>query len=100
VTRRGHTPIRTCVGCRRRTAKSSLERFVALPETGALRLAHDRTGRMPGRGVYLCPRRACMDLAVERRAFGRVAGEGRALRLDPALYESFEEAGSGRVDGD
>jgi hypothetical protein len=41
-----------------------------------------------------------MDLAVERRAFGRVAGEGRALRLDPALYESFEEAGSGRVDGD
>ena len=100
MTHRGHTPIRTCVGCRRRAAKSRLERFVAVPEAGALRLAHDRARRMPGRGVYLCPSRACMEQAVERRAFGRVAGGTGSLRLDPALYESLEEAGSGRVDGD
>ena len=64
-------PVRTCVGCRQRAAKSELLRVVAVD--GAL--APDPAGRLPGRGasVHLDPR--CVDLAEKRRAFPR------ALRL-------------------
>ena len=65
-------PVRTCVGCRVRTAKSELLRVVAVDGV----LTPDPAGRLPGRGasVHLDPR--CVDLAEKRRSFPR------ALRLD------------------
>ena len=65
-------PVRTCVGCRARAAKSDLLRVVAVG--GAL--IPDPRGRLPGRGAHLHPDRDCLALAERRRAFGR------ALRLD------------------
>ncbi len=49
------------------------------------RLAPDPDGRMPGRGAHVHPRRACLDLAVRRRAFPR------ALRL-PGPLDAAEVA--------
>ena len=79
-------PVRTCVGCRNRAAKSDLLRVVRAPATGqpaaggtsATRLVPDPQGRMPGRGAHLHPDPECLALAERRRAFGR------ALRLDGA----------------
>ena len=65
-------PVRTCVGCRNRVAKSDLLRVVAVEGS----LVPDPRGRLPGRGAHLHPDRACLALAERRRAFGR------ALRLD------------------
>ncbi|MGH3099006.1 MAG: YlxR family protein [Streptosporangiales bacterium] len=60
-------PWRTCVGCRVRAAKQDLLRVVVVEGV----LAPDLRGRMPGRGAYVHPALACLDLAERRRAFPR-----------------------------
>ena len=68
-------PVRTCVGCRERAAKTTLLRVVADGD----RLVPDPSGRMPGRGASVHPDLRCVDLAEKRRAFPR------ALRLPGPL---------------
>ena len=68
-------PVRTCVGCRERAAKSELLRVVA--EGGVL--VPDPAGRRPGRGASVHRDPRCVDLAEKRRAFPR------ALRLPGPL---------------
>ncbi|BBB00524.1 hypothetical protein RVR_10530 [Actinacidiphila reveromycinica] len=60
-------PERTCIGCRQRAAKSDLLRVAV--SGGAC--VPDLRGTLPGRGAYLHPALACLDLAVRRRAFAR-----------------------------
>ncbi|WP_419998315.1 YlxR family protein [Streptomyces boninensis] len=60
-------PERTCVGCRERAAKSDLLRVVVVGDE----VVPDDRGTLPGRGAYLHPAKACLDLAVRRRAFTR-----------------------------
>ncbi|NGN69846.1 YlxR family protein [Streptomyces sp. A7024] len=60
-------PERTCVGCRERAAKSDLLRVVVVGDE----TVPDDRGTLPGRGAYLHPVKACLDLAVRRRAFTR-----------------------------
>ncbi|MEO3756446.1 YlxR family protein [Streptomyces sp. B6B3] len=66
-TRARPCPERTCVGCRQRSARDGLLR-VAL--TGD-RCVPDLRGTLPGRGAYVHPTPACLELAVRRRAFPR-----------------------------
>ncbi|MEV5985154.1 YlxR family protein [Streptomyces sp. NPDC052051] len=66
-TRVGACPERTCVGCRERAAKSELLRIVMIEEV----CVPDPRGTLPGRGAYVHPASACLDLAVRRRAFPR-----------------------------
>jgi uncharacterized protein len=63
----GDFPVRTCVGCKERAAKSSLLRLVA---SGGV-LVPDPQARRPGRGAYLHNSLACFELAQRRRAFPR-----------------------------
>jgi uncharacterized protein len=60
-------PLRTCVGCRVRTAKSDLLRLVVLDGS----VIPDPRGRLPGRGASLHPDLGCFELAERRRAFSR-----------------------------
>ena len=65
-------PVRTCIGCRRRAAKSELLRVVAGSDVDASpAVCPDPDGRAPGRGAHLHPTTECLDLAVRRRAFTR-----------------------------
>ena len=64
---RGAAPVRTCVGCRERAAKSSLLRLVAMGD----QVIPDPQARLPGRGAYLHPSLGCFELARRRRAFPR-----------------------------
>lgn len=57
------TPVRTCVGCGRRDARTALVRFVA---SGA-ELRPDVAGRLPGRGAYLHRAAACHEGFMSRR---------------------------------
>ncbi|MEU0675181.1 YlxR family protein [Streptomyces sp. NPDC006172] len=68
-------PERTCVGCRKRTAKTELLRIVAVGDA----CVPDLRGTLPGRGAYVHPASVCLDQAVRRRAFTR------ALRAPGAL---------------
>ncbi|WP_329174123.1 YlxR family protein [Streptomyces sp. NBC_01477] len=79
-------PERTCVGCRQRAAKRDLLRVVMNGDA----CVPDHRGTLPGRGAYLHPALACLDLAVRRRAFGR-AFRGPAVAPDTAEVRRFVE---------
>src|SRR5207248_4999624 len=74
---RGASPVRTCVGCRKRAQASELLRVVAVPhgvdQSGdeLISVEPDPARRRPGRGAHLHPDPACLALAERRRAFGR-----------------------------
>lgn len=60
------TPVRTCVGCGKQSDKREFVRLVRTPE-GHVEV--DVTGRVNGRGAYICPQTGCFDAAVKRRRF-------------------------------
>lgn len=65
-------PERRCVGCGTRRPQRQLIRFhVEEPEGESLRVVPDAPGERRGRGAYLCPRLACLELALRRRGFQR-----------------------------
>jgi predicted RNA-binding protein YlxR (DUF448 family) len=49
------------------SAKSGLIRLVWKAD----RLVLDETGRIQGRGMYVCPRKACLDAFLQNRRFRR-----------------------------
>ena len=74
------TPVtRTCVGCKERAVKSSLLRLVAAGDI----IQPDPRARLPGRGAYLHPSLACLDLARRRRTFPRALRAAGPLSLEP-----------------
>ena len=66
-------PKRTCVGCGTVKDKAGLVRIVLETdsEDNPVRLWVDETGRMKGRGAYLCGSPSCMELAIKKKAFNR-----------------------------
>jgi hypothetical protein len=86
----GNHPVRTCVGCKDRAAKSSLLRLVVAGDG----IVPDPQARQPGRGAYLHPSQGCFELARRRRAFSRalrVPGSPSTALL--ASYLSRADAG-------
>ncbi len=83
---------RTCTGCREESPKRELIRIVRGADG---RVAADPTGRLPGRGAYVCRKKECILEAMKRNALAR------ALRtpVEREFYESLlrlireEEAG-------
>ncbi|MDR0459689.1 MAG: YlxR family protein [Coriobacteriales bacterium] len=67
------TPIRTCVACRQKAAKSTLLRIVRLADRS---VGFDGSGNLPGRGAYLCRHTSCFTAAQNSRRLQR------ALRCD------------------
>jgi predicted RNA-binding protein YlxR (DUF448 family) len=61
-------PTRSCVACRTARPKRDLVRVVRTP-AGVMKM--DETGRLAGRGAYLCRDAGCWTLAAERGALGR-----------------------------
>ena len=64
-------PVRTCVGCRERDLRSALLRLVLEPSDREPRLVADVLGCLPGRGAWIHPALACLELAERRRAVPR-----------------------------
>src|SRR2546430_1056974 len=65
---RKHVPQRTCVICRRVLAKRELTRVVRTPENG---VQIDSTGKLAGRGAYLCSTPSCWDKAARSDALNK-----------------------------
>ena len=61
-------PMRRCTGCGEMKDKKSLIRIVRTPE-GDIKI--DRTGKLNGRGAYLCDDLACLRTARKRRSLQR-----------------------------
>jgi uncharacterized protein len=59
--RQKHIPQRTCVVCRDKENKRALVRLVRTPDNG---IQIDPSGKMNGRGAYLCDKIECWQRAV------------------------------------
>jgi predicted RNA-binding protein YlxR (DUF448 family) len=63
MSRKGHEPIRMCIGCRKRRKKEEMVRLVRSPD-GVLFINEKKS--LNGRGYYLCPDRMCLKLAQKK----------------------------------
>ena len=80
-----------CVACREMRAKKDLMRVVRTAE-GVLVL--DRTGKLSGRGAYLCRDAACMAKAIKTRALERALEAPMTEQLPAALESEIGNDGS------
>lgn len=99
---RSASPVRTCVGCRRRAPASELLRVVAVENHAVQVVAEppsrksgeavfsvvpDPQRRRPGRGAHLHPDPACLAMAERRRAFGRALRAVGVIDTGPLTAE-------------
>lgn len=61
-------PLRTCIGCGKEQPKNELLRYVLAPDATVV---PDVKGKLPGRGTYTCPERACLESAIRKKQFNR-----------------------------
>jgi len=80
-------PMRTCLGCGNVFPKKALVRIVRTPE-GQLLL--DATGKLAGRGAYICRSVECLDKAVKAKRIGRALEAEVGPELIGALKASLE----------
>lgn len=78
-------PVRRCVVTGETRPKESLLRFVVGPADDVV---PDMDRRLPGRGIWLSPRRDVVNTAVAKRLFARAAR--RAVSVSPDLADRIE----------
>ena len=64
MSKRGHVPVRMCIGCRGRRKKEEMIWLVQSP--GGV-VAVNRRKPHQGRGFYLCPDLQCLNMARKKR---------------------------------
>ncbi len=77
-------PQRMCVVCRDRSAKRSLTRVVRTPE-GVVMV--DPTGKLNGRGAYLCDDKTCWNKALA----GDILGKSLKTTIDEQTKNALHE---------
>ena len=78
-------PLRKCTGCNEMKPKKELVRVVKSPQ-GEISL--DLTGKMSGRGAYVCPNAECLARARKAKRFERAF----ACEIPDEVYAKMEEA--------
>jgi uncharacterized protein len=76
---------RRCIATGELHERAALLRFVAAPDG---ELVPDVAGRLPGRGLWLLPRRDIVERAVAKRLFARAAR--RPISAPPGLADRIE----------
>ena len=66
-----HIPERQCVVCGKRFPKRDLHRVVRTPDG---RVSVDPTGKLAGRGAYLCSSSKCWERGVSKSGLDRSLG--------------------------
>lgn len=87
---------RRCVGCGDESPKRGLLRVVRSPD-GKVYL--DLTGKAPGRGAYICPKRSCLAMAIKKKSIQRAL----KAEVDILVFTDLEDAVArqeGAEDGD
>ncbi len=77
-------PLRRCAGCNEQKSKKEFVRVVRTPEGNIIL---DETGKANGRGVYLCPSKACLQKARKAKRLER----NLEVEIPDAIYALLEE---------
>jgi hypothetical protein len=91
-----HTPLRTCVACREIRSKRDLVRVVRTPASG---VRVDPTGKLTGRGAYLCRKHACWERGLRTQSLSQAlkttltSEEVAALRTFAATLPGSDSEG-------
>lgn len=73
---------RTCIACNGKKDKKELIRIVINKE-GLINV--DKTGKLPGRGAYICDDVCCLDKAIKAKKFERVLGS----KINDEIYNNI-----------
>lgn len=73
-------PMRQCMGCRERRAKRELLRVVRMTDGN---VSLDFSGKLNGRGAYICPDPECLKKARKSRALDR----SLEVEIPEAVYD-------------
>jgi predicted RNA-binding protein YlxR (DUF448 family) len=84
-------PMRTCAGCRKVREKADLVRLAFVAASGRVTL--DLSGRVPGRGAYLCRETGitCLRQSRRHRSLARSLRVGDDVIDEPTLAEALRE---------
>jgi predicted RNA-binding protein YlxR (DUF448 family) len=85
-------PQRICVGCGQTRGKKELIRIVRSPD---YEIKIDTTGKLSGRGAYLCRRMECLSAALAGNNATRVADQVGILKFNtrpflPVIIEHID----------
>ncbi len=77
-------PLRKCTGCGEMKPKKELVRVVKTPDDQVL---IDLTGRVNGRGAYICPDAQCLKIARKSRRIEK----SFEMSIPDEIYDKMEE---------
>ncbi|HEY8871204.1 MAG TPA: YlxR family protein [Candidatus Limnocylindrales bacterium] len=89
-------PNRTCVVCRTSRQKRELRRLVRTPDG---HVVMDPTGRLNGRGAYVCMDGSCLTTALEKGALARALSTPIPAALREALAKQELTTNRGELHG-
>mgnify|MGYP001030022412 CR=1 FL=1 len=85
MSKKGHIPIRMCIGCKRRRKKEEMVRFIR--STEGVIFINDMKNPT-GRGIYLCPDLQCLKMAQKKKQMIRVFRvDGSSVSLETRVPE-------------
>ena len=85
-------PQRQCMGCRERKEKRAMIRVVRTPQ-GNVTL--DFSGKLNGRGAYICPNPDCLKKALRSKALDR----SLEVTIPEEVYARLEKEMEGQKSG-
>lgn len=77
-------PMRMCIGCGEMMPKKELIRIVKTPEET---ITVDLTGKVNGRGAYICKAESCLEKAVKAKRLERAF----STQISPEIYETLKK---------
>lgn len=76
-------PSRTCIGCN--TQKTKKE-FIRIVKNAYGEVSLDKTGKLPGRGAYICDNPECLEKAIRSKKLERCF----KTKIEEATYEELK----------
>lgn len=77
-------PLRMCLGCQEMKPKKELIRIVRSAENGEIKI--DLTGKMAGRGAYICKNIGCFEKAYKAKKLEKALEHS----VSPEVYETLK----------
>lgn len=75
-------PLRTCMGCNAKKEKRELIRIVKNKQN---QISLDRTGKLEGRGAYLCDDIKCLEKVIKSKRLEKVLD----TKISDEIYENL-----------
>ncbi len=75
-------PQRTCMGC---NCKKDKKDFIRIVKNKENQIFLDRTGKLEGRGAYLCDNIQCLEKAIKTKRIEKVLN----VKISDEIYEDL-----------